>query len=69
MPVIILNSSPERWLNFPVPLDAMLIVSRMALAKAISFRNGLNWKRWILTTTTWGTRPVPAIGAMSRMKL
>ena len=32
MPVIIRNSSPQRWVRFPVPLEAMLILPGLALA-------------------------------------
>jgi hypothetical protein len=32
LPVIILNSSPAKWDGFPLPADAMLILSGLALA-------------------------------------
>ena len=32
IPLIILNSSPARWLRFPVPLDVILILPGLAFA-------------------------------------
>jgi hypothetical protein len=68
MPAIILNSSPARWVEVPVPPDATLSLPALSLAYAMNsgrLLTGIDG----CTTMTLGTRISPATGAMSRMKL
>src|SRR5262249_30850688 len=66
MPVIIRNSSPDRWLKFPVPLDAMLILPGLALAYSINSRPLLAGNDG-LTSKTKESLLMLATGTMSRV--
>jgi hypothetical protein len=68
MPVIILNSSPATWVEFPIPADAMLILPGLALAYAMNSGTVLAGTDGC-TSMTRGTLATLATGAMSRMKL
>src|SRR5437660_1103707 len=68
VPVIILNSSPARWVEFPMPPDAMLSLFGLVLAWAM--RSGmLLMDSDGFTSATSGERVTLATGSMSRMKL
>ena len=67
-PVIILNSSPAKWLGVPLPADAKLILPRLALAWSMNSGSVLAGTDKF-TSITCGWRMMLATGAMSRMKL
>jgi hypothetical protein len=67
-PAIILNSSPERWMELPVPDDAILILPGLALAWAMNSGTVLAGNEGF-TSMIFGAVSRLATGAMSRMKL
>ena len=67
-PVIILNSSPERWTEVPFPEVAQLILPGLALAWATNSATVFAGTAGF-TSITFGTRMKPATGSVSRMKL
>jgi len=64
-PVIVLNSSPERCCDVPLPLDAKLYLPGLALSSAINSRTSFAGNSG-LTTSMFGTRTISVIGAKSR---
>src|SRR4029079_7266367 len=63
-PVIVLNSSPDRWIDVPLPDDAKLSLPGFAFAYAISSCTDLNGNDG-LTTSTFGTPATRITGAKS----
>src|SRR5215467_2678313 len=66
MPVIIRNSSPERWVRFPVPFEARLILPGLALAWAMNSGTVLAGNDG-LTSKTKESLLMLATGSMSRV--
>src|SRR5262249_7300692 len=65
---IILNSSPDIWLEVPIPGEAKLILQVLDLEKAMTSATDLTGTDE-LTPRTLGTKKILATGAMSRIKL
>ena len=68
MPDIIRNSSPQRWVKFPVPVEAKLILPGLAFAYAMNSETDLAENDG-LTIRTGESLLVLAIGTMSRVTL
>ena len=66
MPVIIRNSSPLRWLKFPVPLEPRFILPGLALAYAMNSGTVLAANDGF-TSRTKESLLMLATGTMSRM--
>ena len=66
MPVIIRNSSPQRWVKFPVPLETWLILPGLALAWVMNSATVLAGNDG-LTNKTKESLLMLATGTMSRV--
>ena len=70
VPVMLLNSSPARWMEVPLPLDAMFILPGLALATRMKSCTLVTPRALALSafiTITLGTAATRVMGTKSLM--